>query len=110
MRSFEFVDGGSAKFWEIHQDGSDVTVRWGRVGTTGQTKVKTFADAEAAAAHQSRLVVEKLRKGYAEIVAAATTSTAAVSAPEPPAAPTAAVSAAEPSSAPTLPDEDTFVF
>jgi len=38
MRSFELHDGASAKFWEIDQDGSEVTVRWGRVGTTGQTK------------------------------------------------------------------------
>ena len=40
MRSFEFADGTSAKFWEIDQTGTEVTVRWGRTGTAGQTKVK----------------------------------------------------------------------
>ncbi|MBO3739546.1 DUF4132 domain-containing protein [Actinoplanes flavus] len=66
MRSFEFVAGTSAKFWEIDRDGCDVTVRFGRVGTAGQTSVKTLADESAAAAHETRLINEKLAKGYVE--------------------------------------------
>ncbi|MEV0901332.1 DUF4132 domain-containing protein [Actinoplanes sp. NPDC049802] len=69
MRSFEFVAGTSAKFWEIERDGCDVTVRFGRVGARGQTSVKTLADEQAAAAHETKLISEKLRKGYAETIA-----------------------------------------
>src|SRR4029079_12463452 len=43
-RYFEFVDDSSSKFWEIWMDGNDVTTRWGKIGTNGQTKTKTFAD------------------------------------------------------------------
>jgi len=43
-RRFEFVGGGSDKFWEISIQGKDVTVRFGRNGTNGQSSVKSFAD------------------------------------------------------------------
>jgi len=86
MRSFELLDGASAKFWEIDQDGSEVTVRWGRVGTTGQTKVKTFASAAEAATHEGKLIAEKTRKGYGETTApTATPSPSRTPAPTPPA-------------------------
>jgi predicted DNA-binding WGR domain protein len=98
MRSFEFVDGASAKFWEIDQDGTEVTLRWGRVGTAGQTKVKTFDSAAEAAAQEGKLIADKLRKGYGET----TTTTAAA----PPARTVAPESVIEQPAA----DEDTFVF
>ena len=41
-RRFEFVGGNSAKFWEIDCQGKNVTVRDGRLGTTGQVQSKTF--------------------------------------------------------------------
>ena len=66
VRTFELVEGASAKFWEISQDGLDVEVRYGRIGTAGQRKVKTFADAGGAASHAIKLIGEKTRKGYAE--------------------------------------------
>lgn len=66
MRRFEFVDGGSAKFWEITTSGNDVTVRFGRLGTQGQTQTKSFADAAAAARHAEKLIGEKTKKGYVE--------------------------------------------
>ncbi|MEV4636666.1 DUF4132 domain-containing protein [Actinoplanes sp. NPDC049548] len=99
MRRFEFVEGGSAKFWEIGRDGSEVTVRWGRVGTGGQTKVKAFDDPASAAAHESKLVAEKTKKGYAESSAGAT---AAASPAVPP-----AVAVPTPVA---VRDEDAFVF
>ncbi|MCX2947906.1 WGR and DUF4132 domain-containing protein [Lentzea sp. NEAU-D7] len=64
MRRWELVADGSAKFWEIEQDGATVTVRFGRLGTTGQTQTKELASAEAAAAHVAKLVAEKEKKGY----------------------------------------------
>src|SRR6266567_3665744 len=32
MRRFEFVEGTSAKFWQIEQKGSVLHIGWGRVG------------------------------------------------------------------------------
>ena len=65
-RYFEFIEGSSAKFWEISQSGKDVTVRFGKIGTNGQTQTKTLADADAANKHTEKLIKEKTAKGYLE--------------------------------------------
>ncbi len=69
MRHFEFVGGTSAKFWQIGTNGSDVTVRFGRIGTVGQTQTKSFPDAAAAKRHAEKLIAQKTAKGYQETVA-----------------------------------------
>jgi DNA ligase-1 len=66
LRRFEFSEGGSSKFWEISVTGGDVTVRFGRIGTQGQTRVKSFADNDAATRHAEKLIGEKTKKGYVE--------------------------------------------
>lgn len=66
-RHFEFVEGNSAKFWEISSEGSEVTVRFGRIGTEGQTQTKSLADDEAANRHVEKLIREKTKKGYVEV-------------------------------------------
>jgi predicted DNA-binding WGR domain protein len=106
MRSFEFVEGTSAKYWEIWREGQEVTVRFGRVGAAGQTKVKNFEDPGLAQAHEAKLIAEKTRKGYVEI----TSPTAAAAVPAPSLTPAAKV--AEPAAAAPAPciDEDTFIF
>ena len=68
-RYFEFIEGSSAKFWEISQSGKDVTVRFGKIGTNGQTQTKTLADADAATKHAEKLIKEKMGKGYKETAA-----------------------------------------
>jgi DNA ligase-1 len=65
-RYFEFVGGGSGKFWEVRADGCDVTTRWGKIGTTGQEKTKTFATEEKARTEYDKLLAEKTGKGYVE--------------------------------------------
>ena len=65
-RYFEFVEGTSSKFWEVSQDGNSMTTRWGRIGSTGQSKTKTFATPEAAAAVVAALIEEKTSDGYVE--------------------------------------------
>ena len=65
-RHFEFVGGSSAKFWEIGVAGGTVTVRFGRLGTAGQTQVKSFATTAAACQHAEKLVGQKTAKGYVE--------------------------------------------
>ena len=37
-RYFEFIEGSSSKFWEISVSDKIVTVRFGRIGTNGQTQ------------------------------------------------------------------------
>jgi predicted DNA-binding WGR domain protein len=80
VRRWELVADGSAKFWEIGRNGTEVTVRYGRLGSAGQTKVKDFTTDALAVAHVDKLVAEKVKKGYGEIgggpVAAAGGSTA----------------------------------
>lgn len=66
-RYFEFQDDKSVKFWEITQMGSTVTVRYGKIGTNGQTQEKLFADTAAASKHVDKLISEKTSKGYLEI-------------------------------------------
>src|SRR5436190_1222239 len=71
MRSFQYSDEKSHKFWNIELKGNDVTVTYGRVGSAGQTSTKSFKDAAAAQKEHDKLVKEKVGKGYAEVGAAA---------------------------------------
>jgi DNA ligase-1 len=66
-RRFEFSEDKSNKFWEVSIAGCDVTVRYGRIGSDGQTKTKSFPDAAAAQEHADQLVEEKVDKGYEEV-------------------------------------------
>ena len=70
-RRFEFVAGNSAKFWEVSVAGHEVTVAFGRLGTTGQTQTKSLADSESAQRHAEKLIRQKLGKGYVESAATA---------------------------------------
>lgn len=63
-RRFELVDGGSRKFWQVDVRDDELTVRFGRIGTVGQEKVKRLASAAAATSEAVRLVKEKTGKGY----------------------------------------------
>jgi DNA ligase 1 len=65
-RYFEFTDDTSNKFWEISQSGDSLTTRWGRIGSTGQNKTKTFADEKAAANAVAKLIEQKTDEGYVE--------------------------------------------
>lgn len=68
MRRFEFCEGGSNKFWEIELDGSGFTVRWGKLGSAGQSALKSFADPNKARLEYDKLIREKTSKGYQEVV------------------------------------------
>jgi predicted DNA-binding WGR domain protein len=65
-RYFEFVSGASNKFWEVSLDEASVSVRFGRIGTPGQTQAKVFADSTRAKSEAEKLIREKLAKGYEE--------------------------------------------
>jgi len=66
-RRLECIDGSSRKFWHISQQGSDVTVTFGRIGTQGQTQLKQFSNEQRAQQEVQKLVAEKLKRGYTEI-------------------------------------------
>jgi DNA ligase-1 len=65
-RYFEFTDDASNKFWEISQSGNSLTTRWGRIGSNGQNKTKTFADEKAAVSAAAKLIQQKTDEGYLE--------------------------------------------
>lgn len=69
-RRFEYVEGTSAKFWEIINNNREVTVRYGRIGSNGQTQTKSFTDPAAAAQHADKQIAAKLAKGYRELAVA----------------------------------------
>ncbi|SCL41364.1 WGR domain-containing protein, predicted DNA-binding domain in MolR [Micromonospora pallida] len=60
--------GGAHKFYETVVDGSELTVRYGRIGDQGQVKTSSFADNAKARAAAAKKIGEKVRKGYAPAV------------------------------------------
>jgi len=66
-RRFEFVGGGSSKFWEISYRGPEVIIRFGRIGTNGQTQTKDLGSETEAAFYVAKLIKEKLAKGYVAV-------------------------------------------
>ncbi|MEW6155543.1 MAG: WGR domain-containing protein, partial [Actinomycetota bacterium] len=110
MRRFEFVGDGSEKFWEVERDGTAVTVRFGRLGTNGQSRTKDLATQAAASAHLDKLVAEKTGKGYVETPTPAAATPAVPPAATPavrpqgtPAVPPAATPAVPPQGTPAVP-------
>jgi uncharacterized protein (TIGR02996 family) len=83
MRTFEYREGRSDKFWTIDLQGASFTVTWGRRGTKGATLTKSFADPATARREHDRLVAEKLGKGYKETTSVAAASSGGIGAPKP---------------------------
>ena len=65
-RYFTCVEEGSSKFWEVVVNGTELTVRFGRIGTKGQSQTKSFTSADAALREQEKLIRSKVSKGYEE--------------------------------------------
>jgi predicted DNA-binding WGR domain protein len=59
---------GSHKFYEVVVNGTQVTVRYGRIGDNGQSKTTDFPSAEKAQADATKKINEKMRKGYEQAV------------------------------------------
>jgi len=66
-----FQDHYSNKFWRITVTGNEHTVTYGKVGTNGTTKTKSFADEAAALKSAQKLIKAKEKKGYTEAKAKA---------------------------------------
>lgn len=67
MRRFEFTDGKSNKFWEAGREDALLVIRYGRIGTAGQSQRKPYADEGRATRELEKLIREKLGKGYVEV-------------------------------------------
>ncbi len=65
MPRYEFTEGSSSKFWQIDLKGDTFTTTYGKIGSSGSTSLKQFADAATAKKEHDKLVAEKTKKGYA---------------------------------------------
>jgi uncharacterized protein YwqG/predicted DNA-binding WGR domain protein len=63
----ELSDGKSHKFYETTVNGTEIIIRYGRIGTTGQSSSTTYATAETAQAEAAKKINEKLKKGYIKL-------------------------------------------
>jgi len=66
VQRFEYEDEKSHKFWEISQTGLEVTTRYGRIGSKGQEKIKSFPTEEKAENFVASSIIKKEKKGYLE--------------------------------------------
>lgn len=64
---FRFKQGSSDKFWKVAVSGVEMVVIFGRVGTKGSTVTKTFETPDRAKREATKLIAEKIRKGYLEV-------------------------------------------
>ncbi len=62
------TDGGTHKFYEVVCDGTQVSIRYGRIGDQGQTQSSNHATAEQAQKFAQKKLREKLNKGYERAV------------------------------------------
>lgn len=65
-RRLSLIEGTSDKFWYIDAEADQVTVSYGRRGTAGTTKTKSYESAEKALADAEKQVAAKLKKGYSD--------------------------------------------
>jgi predicted DNA-binding WGR domain protein len=65
-RYFEFVDSASSKFWEVWVENTSLSIRFGKIGTTGQTTIKDFPTTTAAEEARDKAIAQKIKKGYVE--------------------------------------------
>jgi predicted DNA-binding WGR domain protein len=66
-RYFELIGGTSRKYWHVTVSGCELAVSFGRIGTAGQLKRKSFPDEATARREAESLIREKLGKGYLEV-------------------------------------------
>ena len=60
-------DKNAKKFYNVRQDGSTVHLKWGRIGTDGQTQTKTFGSTVAATMFAREKVWQKVDRGYVKV-------------------------------------------
>ncbi|WP_438425678.1 leucine-rich repeat domain-containing protein [Aquimarina macrocephali] len=66
-KQLTYIDDKSSKFWVIEVITNAHTVTFGKIGTSGQSKTKTFTDNAEAIHDAEKLVKAKTKKGYKEV-------------------------------------------
>ena len=64
MPRYELSEGTSNKFWEINLAGTSFTTTYGKIGSNGQTTIKSFGSDAEAKKEYDKIVAEKVKKGY----------------------------------------------
>src|SRR5689334_7399186 len=67
MPRYEYSEGSSSKFWEINLAGKSFTTTYGKIGSKGQTTIKTFSSEAEARKEHDKLIAEKVKKGYVPV-------------------------------------------
>jgi predicted DNA-binding WGR domain protein len=80
--SLILVDESSRKFWRARVQDTKLYVNYGRIGTNGQTQLKTFGSTDDAEKELAKLEREKRKKGYHNDDGGASTADADVEADE----------------------------
>ncbi|OUL21408.1 molybdenum metabolism regulator [Nostoc sp. RF31YmG] len=62
------ASGSSHKFYEVIVKDTQVSIRYGRIGDSGQTQTKTYPTPDKAKADANKKIKEKLAKGYEHAV------------------------------------------
>ena len=65
-RYFEYKDAKSKKFWEVSVSGKKVNIRYGKIGTDGQTSLEELGTPAEAKTHAEKQAAGKVKKGYKE--------------------------------------------
>lgn len=71
----ELSEGQSHKFYEVTVIETLVTIRYGRIGATGQSSSSNYATPEKAQAEANKKINEKLKKGYVRVTSQGDSST-----------------------------------
>lgn len=61
---YTYVQGTASKFWEVEVVGNTMHVRFGRIGSAGQTNKKTFRTSWEAMSAAARMRRSKVSSGY----------------------------------------------
>ena len=64
----EYNDEKSHKFWQLERKSSSFSVIYGKIGSQGSSNVKEFDSEEKAEKEATKLIKQKLKKGYVEAV------------------------------------------
>ena len=64
-RRWEAPSSTGGKFWEVEQDGGNVTTRWGRLTAKGSSKTTVFEDEAKAIKFVETTIKKKEKEGYA---------------------------------------------
>ena len=63
----EAESGSGGKFWEVRVEGSDMHIRYGKIGQEKAWSTKSFANNAAALKEANKKLKSKLGKGYVEV-------------------------------------------